>query len=142
MIIRMPYVVKQYNTMKHILPCGDHYQLIDSQTISYVQACQNYTKIYLLDETMIFCSLSMVKLLNCLGSQFQQIHKSYLINLHTVVRCYKAGAVLLNNGVQVPISRRRQKELLSKWEETIRMLESIENNTTHQNKKPFVNSQI
>ena len=76
---------------------------------------------------MILCSLSMVKLISCLGSQFQQVHKSYTVNLHTVEKCYKSGTVLLNNGAKVPISRRRQKELLETWQSTIRQLEQQEN---------------
>ena len=75
---------------------------------------------------MILCSLSMVKLLDCLGDKFQQVHKSYMVNLLTVDKCYKAGTVLLNNGAKVPISRRRQKELLAKWQETISEMEQQE----------------
>lgn len=102
--------------MKIILPCGDHYQLIDSISISHIEACQNYTKVYLLDSTMVLCNMSMVAMVEKLDSTFMQIHKSYTVNLAKVTKYYKKGTVQLVNGVSVPIARRRHKELMTKWQ--------------------------
>ncbi len=103
--------------MKHILPCGDHLRIVDSNTIYYIGACQNYTKIYLSDDSMLLCSMSMVKLLELLGTNFLLVHKSYAVNIRAVEIYKKSGSVALFNSVEIPVSRRRQKDIVEQWRE-------------------------
>lgn len=103
--------------MKCILSCGDHFRLVDNTMISHIEACQNYTKVYLLDETMILCSMNMLAMLDCLGGTFLQVHKSYTVNLEKVIKYYKKGTIELENGARVPLARRRHKELMMRWKD-------------------------
>jgi len=103
--------------MKHILPCGDHYRLVDSKDIAYITACQNYTKIYLMDKTMVLCNMSLTAMIESLESTFIQTHKSYAVNLLALEKCYKNGTLFLVNDIQVPISRRKYQDIIIKWKE-------------------------
>jgi len=98
-----------------ILPVGNKVQLIKSDTIQFCESMGNYTYFYLNDGSKVLATKNLgYYARKLLTYNFIRIHKSYLVNLSYVKYIQKSEKLLceLINGKTLPISRRRQKELL------------------------------
>jgi two-component system, LytTR family, response regulator len=94
--------------------------VIDIENITYLEGSGRYTNIYF----KYGKSITVAKLLklfeNCLPQNFFRIHKSYLVNINSISE-FKTNhklKILLENGVELEIAKRRKAELfrkLSKW---------------------------
>lgn len=92
---------------------GIHYISLDH--ILYCKADSNYTYFFTENETPIIVSQPLKKYQTILEPFcFFRIHQSYLINLTKVKKFKKCdgGFVQMNNGKELPISRRRKELLL------------------------------
>jgi two-component system LytT family response regulator len=119
---------KQFNVLLENIDTGDvaHKKLaISTETgiefvkfnsIVYLEAQNNYTKINLLDGTTIIASKTLKSFDELLPSElFFRIHKSYLINMNFVKRFFKIDDFLveLTTGEKLPLSYRKKNEFIS-----------------------------
>lgn len=119
---------KQFNVLLENIDTGDvaHKKLaISTETgiefvkfnsIVYLEAQNNYTKINLLDGTSIIASKTLKSFDELLPSElFFRIHKSYLINMNFVKRFFKIDDFLveLTTGEKLPLSYRKKNEFIS-----------------------------
>jgi two-component system LytT family response regulator len=119
---------KQFNVLLENIDTGDvaHKKLaISTETgiefvkfnsIVYLEAQNNYTKINLLDGTTIIASKTLKSFDELLPSElFFRIHKSYLINMNFVKRFFKINDFLveLTTGEKLPLSYRKKNEFIS-----------------------------
>jgi two-component system LytT family response regulator len=92
---------------------GIYYISIDD--IIRCEADSNYTSFFLKDATKIVVAKSLKEYEEMLsGINFFRVHKSHLVNLH-YVKMYDnhSGKVILNDGFQVEVARRRKDALLT-----------------------------
>ena len=103
--------------MNILVKCGSYLESVRSDEILYVEACQNYSKVYLVGSKMILCSMTITSLKDMLPDTFLLCHKSYIVNLSYVKKYCKSGMLSLVNNCKVPIARRRKKEFVELWGE-------------------------
>lgn len=86
-------------------------RMIDTQNIAYLQSEVNYTRIFLKDGKA-YLEAKTLKHFNSVleGPEFIRIHKSYLVNRSQIVSI-TPDYVLLRNGLELPISRRKRRVL-------------------------------
>lgn len=86
-------------------------RMIDTQNIVYLQSEVNYTRFYLKDGKT-YLEAKTLKYFNGLleGPEFIRIHKSFLVN-RSQIMTITPDYVLLRNGVELPISRRKRRAL-------------------------------
>ncbi len=119
---------KQFNVLLENIDTGDvaHKKLaISTETgiefvkfnsIVYLEAQNNYTKINMLDGRSIIASKTLKSFDELLPSElFFRIHKSYLINMNFVKRFFKIDDFLveLTTGEKLPLSYRKKNEFIS-----------------------------
>ncbi len=112
--ILTPNIVE--NHKKFTIPTQSGFEVIATKDILYCKADDNYTHIYLADDTKKLVSKTLgffEKQLNDFG--FLRIHKSYIVNL-SVIQSYhkgKGGTVVLKNGKSLPVASSKKAILLS-----------------------------
>jgi len=90
---------------------GDSFQRINWEEILFVEAMQNYLKLYFKDKTFIIHQ-TMISLEEILPKEhFFRIHNSYLINIKQIDRV--SGGRLFINGKELPISKYRKDDFLN-----------------------------
>ncbi len=82
----------------------------DSSKLIYIESVARKLKIHL-DDRMVECYAKMADVADELGSDFCQIHRSYIINL-SYVFSYDRTQVELNDGTIIPMSKYKYKEFL------------------------------
>lgn len=106
--------------MKLCIPSVKGFQVVDLKDILYCEATGSYTNFYFTDKHMI-CSAKTIHVYEDLLSDagFIRIHKSYLINLLHVKEYIRGegGMLVLSNGTEVEVSRRKKETLLSRMKE-------------------------
>lgn len=108
--------VTENTNEKLAVPMQSGFEVIDTENILYCQADDNYTNIFLSDDTKILVSKTLgffeKKLID---KGFFRIHKSYLINLNSIKSYHKGkgGTVVLKNGKSLPVASSRKAGLLS-----------------------------
>lgn len=86
-----------------------HYIEIDD--IIYLEAFNTYTKVVTRGEELT-CSYNIGKFVTLLPeSKFFQVHRSFLINIDRVKRYEHAGIVVMDNSVEIPVSRNHREDL-------------------------------
>jgi two-component system, LytTR family, response regulator len=106
--------------MKLCIPSVKGFQVVDLKNILYCEASGSYTNFYFTDKHIV-CSAKTIheyeELLSDAG--FVRIHKSYLINLLHVKEYIRGegGAVLLSNGGEVEVSRRKKDFFISRMKD-------------------------
>ena len=103
--------------MKLCIPSLKGFQVIDIQDIIYCEASSNYTNIYFTNRPSICASRPVHEYEELLeDAGFSRIHKSYVVNLEHVKEYLRGegGSVLLSNGKELEISRRKKEEFLQK----------------------------
>jgi len=106
--------------MKLCIPSLKGFQVIELDDILYAESSGNYTNLYFLNKPMVCTSKPMheyEKLLEDAG--FVRIHKSILVNLLHVKEYLRGegGSVLLSNGNELEVSRRKKDVFLVKMKE-------------------------
>jgi len=101
------------------LRSGNHLDIVDIADLYCIEAQRAYCKIYFQvngqDKTIIM-SRSLTDYAEMLPTRlFYRVHKSYLVNCSHVAHLITSPepAVVLRNGIKVPVSRRRYTPLLS-----------------------------
>ena len=89
---------------------------IDFVMIESIIACEGvdgYTKVYLQDGREILSSYNLGEFTKMIGDAgFYQVHRSYLVNMQCIRHYQNDGLLLMDNGIKVPVSRRRKEEFL------------------------------
>ena len=106
--------------MKLCIPSLRGFQVIELDDILYAESSGNYTNLYFLNKSMVCTSKPMheyEKLLEDAG--FVRIHKSILVNLLHVKEYLRGegGSVILSNGHEVEVARRKKDLLIAKMKE-------------------------
>jgi len=106
----------RHTAKKLALPIDGGYELIPPEDILWIQASGSYCMAYFTSgrKCLLVKNLkSMEQMLNGLG--FFRIHHSHMVNLHHVNKVLKldGGFVLLSDGTELEISRRKRNELLN-----------------------------
>ena len=106
--------------MRLCIPSLKGFQVIELDDILYAESSGNYTNLYFLNKPMACTSKPMheyEKLLEDAG--FVRIHKSILVNLLHVKEYMRGegGSVILSNGHEVEVARRKKDLLISKMKE-------------------------
>lgn len=96
------------------IPGVKAYEFIKIKEVVRCEGWQKYTKIHLLNEEVIVSSYNIGKFKDMLDSYgFYETHKSHLINTTHIKKYLKEGIVVMSNGDQVPVSRRKKEEFIS-----------------------------
>jgi len=106
--------------MKLCIPSLKGFQVVDLKEILYCEASSSYTNFYFADKRSIITAKTIheyEELLDDAG--FVRIHKSYLVNLLHVKEYLRGegGSVILSNGKELEVSRRKKDVFLSKMKE-------------------------
>ena len=73
--------------------------------IAYIEAMENYSKIFLKGGSLVTAHISLKKLLEKLeGENFIRIHKSFVIP-RSDIKSYTRQNILLNSGIELPVGR-------------------------------------
>jgi two-component system LytT family response regulator len=105
---------------KLCIPSLRGFQVLESQDILYCEANSNYTNIHLLNRPGILASKPLLEYETLLqDSGFVRVHKSFLVNLDHIKEYVKGegGSVILSNGREIEVSRRKKEELLRRMKE-------------------------
>ncbi|MCP1382456.1 LytR/AlgR family response regulator transcription factor [Runella salmonicolor] len=90
---------------------GGLVRTIDIQSIMYLQSEVNYTRFFAKDGKTYLEAKTLKHFDKVLeDTEFIRIHKSYLVNRNCIVSM-TSDFVLLKNGVQLPVSRRKGRAL-------------------------------
>lgn len=82
--------------------------------IMHCEGESNYTKFFLDSGKTLMVSHTLKDYESILGDYgFVRVHKSHLVNMKFVNRMDRDGFLWLQNGVSVPVSRRRKEEVMS-----------------------------
>lgn len=105
---------KQSKFEKLCVPTMEGFNLLELDTISYMQADNAYTAIYLVNNNKIISTKNLgyyEKLVK--NEPFLRIHNSYIVNMKMVVKYIKGdeGYVVLNNKKIIKVARSRKGDL-------------------------------
>ncbi|HLO79543.1 MAG TPA: LytTR family DNA-binding domain-containing protein [Chitinophagaceae bacterium] len=99
------------------IPSLKGFQVVELKDIIYCEASGSYTNIYFTDGSNICASKPILEYEELLADAgFVRIHKSYLVNI-IHIREYlrgEGGSVVLNNNMELEVSRRKKELFLSK----------------------------
>lgn len=101
---------------KITIPQQEGFEVIQTDSIMYCKADDNYTEIYLSNNKKKLVSKTLKYFEEALkDSGFARVHKSYLVNVNEVVKYLrgKGGSVVLSNGKEIMVSASKKSELLS-----------------------------
>jgi two-component system LytT family response regulator len=106
--------------MKLCIPSLKGFQVVELKDILYCEASGSYTNFFFIDKHSI-CTAKTIHdyedLLEDAG--FVRIHKSFLVNLLHVKEYLRGegGSVILSNGHEVEVARRKKDLLIAKMKE-------------------------
>lgn len=101
---------------KITIPQLDGFEVIETATILYCKADDNYTEIYLNTNKKKLVSKTLKYFEDALtSSSFARVHKSYLVNVNEVIKYKKGkgGSVVLSSGKEIMVSASKKRDLLS-----------------------------
>jgi two-component system LytT family response regulator len=106
--------------MRLCIPSLKGFQVIDLDDILYAESSGNYTNLHFLNKPMACTSKPLheyEKLLE--DASFVRIHKSILVNMLHVKEYLRGegGSVLLSNGKEIEVSRRKKDVFINKMKE-------------------------
>ncbi|MEP7169950.1 MAG: LytTR family DNA-binding domain-containing protein, partial [Bacteroidota bacterium] len=103
---------KNETAFKLSLSKGNRQYFISPQEIYYCKADDNYTKVYLKDNTEFIITKTLKEVDEMLHEYgFIRTHKSSMVNKIHIANLKNDSAVVLNNNVEIEISRRRLQEV-------------------------------
>lgn len=75
-------------------------------SIEYIEAMDNYIKVFLTDEKPVLSQTSMKSIMEMLpADRFMRVHKSYIVPLHKVANYTRRQLTLYHRSVEIPIGR-------------------------------------
>lgn len=87
----------------------DSIEVIPFRNLSYCKGQGAYTHLYLNDGRKIVASNNISYYNEKLPqAAFLRTHQSYIVNLHSIVRYYRQGYLLLRDDVEIPVAHRRR----------------------------------
>lgn len=101
---------------KITIPQQNGFEVIETSSILYCKADDNYTEIYLNNNKKKLVSKTLKYFEQALTeSGFARVHKSYLVNVNEVTKYMKGkgGRVVLTNGKEIMVSASKKSNLLS-----------------------------
>ena len=105
------------------LPTGERVEFVEVKSIIHCQGESNYTHLYFTDKKPLLVAKSLIEFEELLGEYgFIRVHKAHLINLNHVSSFTKndGGVLIMSNGNQVSISRRRKDLTLSQLKNVLK----------------------
>jgi two-component system LytT family response regulator len=109
--------------MRLCLPTLKGFIVLKLDEIIYCEAERSYTIFHLEGKKTVTVSRPLIDYDNLLkDTTFLRIHKSFLINLHHVKEYQKGegGMVILSDGTEIEVSRRKKEQFLLKIREVFR----------------------
>ena len=106
--------------MRLCIPSLKGFQVIELDDILYAESSGNYTNLYFSNNKMVCTSKPMHEYETLLeDAGFVRIHKSILVNLLHVKEYLRGegGSVILSNGHEVEVARRKKDLLIAKMKE-------------------------
>ena len=106
--------------MKLCIPSVKGFQVVEIHDIIYCEANSNYTNFYFINHTTVCASKPIHEYEELLEDcSFVRIHKSLLINLEHVKEYVRGegGSVILSDGHELEVSRRKKDLLMTKMKE-------------------------
>ncbi|MCH2225466.1 MAG: LytTR family DNA-binding domain-containing protein [Crocinitomicaceae bacterium] len=104
----------QENFQKIILSLNDGYQVISLPELMYCSSNKGYTTFFLKNGTTFICSKPLKSFENKFPPMnFFRVHKSYFVNMNYVDKYDRKGYILLQGGIEIPVSIRKREEFLS-----------------------------
>lgn len=106
--------------MKICIPSLKGFQVVKLSEIIYCEASSNYTNFHFTDRAAICASKPIHEFETLLDDAgFVRVHKSFVINLEHVKEYVRGegGTVVLSNGHEVEVSRRKKEVFISRMKE-------------------------
>ena len=97
------------------LPTFDGFEMIVAKDILYIEADGNYSTFYMREGRKILISRTLGEMEKVLSLySFIRLHHSHLVNMTEIAKYVKGegGYVILKNGQNINVSRRKKSELL------------------------------
>ena len=91
--------------------------MVQVEQIVYCEAVRSYTKFHFRNNEAITVCKPLAEYDQLLESAcFMRVHKSFLINLQHIKEYHRGegGMLIMSNGVQIEVSRRRKNSFLDK----------------------------
>jgi len=107
--------------MRLCLPTFKGFIILKLEDIVYCEAQRSYTIFHLINSKTITISKPLFDYERLLtGTTFFRIHKSFLINLFHAKEYIRGdgGTVIMSNGADIEVSRRKKDQFLSKVKES------------------------
>lgn len=116
------YNIHLKDSRKHKLciPSLKGFQVVESNSIILCEAKSNYTAIHHLHQGVILASKPLIEYEELLSDAgFIRVHKSFLVNIEQIKEYIRGegGSLILSNGREVEVSRRRKEELLHRMKD-------------------------
>ena len=112
----MNTIQPKYENEDRLAVCmQDGIKILKHNEIIYFEGDGRYTKIYLKNGKSIFVARLLKSFEDALSDySFFRIHKSFLINIWSIkeFRIHKDSKIILENGVELSIARRRKSGLI------------------------------
>lgn len=108
-------LLNPHNDFKLMISSIEGPYFVATDDIIFAEGQSNYTHFHLTRNRKIIASKTLLEYDNLLVEQgFMRVHKSYLVNLKFVERyLHKNGTILLKDGLEVDVSRRKKDALLN-----------------------------
>jgi two-component system, LytTR family, response regulator len=109
--------------MRLCLPTLKGFTILKLEEIIYCEAQRSYTVFRLTNNKTLLISKPLFDYETLLsGTTFLRIHKSFLINLVHVKEYVRGegGTVIMSNGMEIEVSRRKKEQFLAKVKESFR----------------------
>jgi two-component system LytT family response regulator len=106
--------------MKLCIPSLKGFRVIHIKDIIFCEANGNYTQFHLLGQPPVLVSKPIHEYDSLLeDSNFIRVHKSFLVNLEHIKEYIRGegGSIILANGQEVEVSRRKKEVLISRMKE-------------------------
>lgn len=118
-----PNATTVFKNSKVALPCNNGLIFVEITDIIYCESDGRYTRFYLntdKKQKSILVSKNLGQYESILPSEvFIRIHHHYLVNTNYIHRYIKGsgGILVMNNGVELPVSKRKKEDFLGRLEE-------------------------
>jgi two-component system LytT family response regulator len=119
--------IADYDVLKHnidhlgkqsskiVIPGAKEYSFVSVSDVLHCEGWQKYTRIHLSDGTCLVSSYNIGVFRELLESyDFMSVHKSHLINMQQINSYHKSGTLVLSNGAEVPVARRKREDFLDR----------------------------
>lgn len=113
----------QLHEMKLVVPTFKGFSVLKLEEIVVCEAEKNYTVFHLQHKKTITVSRTLLEYEKILhNTSFFRVHKTFMINLQHVVEYQRGegGLVVMDNGMEVEVSRRKKEEFMNKIKEVFK----------------------